>query len=135
MSGLDDKQWAAVESRLSVIDDMSTEVKSIKTEVKDTNLSVNRLQVEVASINTSLFGVNKQNGLNSQIKKNTEAIEELKRNMPKKPTESTSKKIRGWIPVIICVIMSIASLYAWVESSITKNIQQQNALIQANPTP
>lgn len=129
MSKLDEKQWIAVERQFKVIDETLEQVNNIKD-------SINDLQVDVAEINMALFGKNKDNGLNSQIKKNMAAIDSLKDNMPKKPKESTSNKIRSWIPIVICVILFFGTLYTWIESSITKNIQQQTTTATpASPTP
>lgn len=134
MAGLDDKQWNDVQTRLIMIDNIANQMKHVMDDLEDTKLCVNKIQVSIAEINVALFGVNRNNGMNMQVKKNINDIEEIKKSIQEKP-QKTSKKIRSWIPVIICVLLFLSGFYRDVVTSIVKNVQQQTTSVQPNPTP
>lgn len=129
MAGLTDEQWTEVVQRLAIIDTIPGEIKEVNEKIEDTKLSVNRIQVEITKIDTSLFGVGQNNGIRSEVRKNTAAIERLENRIPKK------KDLKGIISIVVSILLFIYITYDRVENSIIRNINQQSTAIQANPTP
>ena len=127
MAGLSEEQWDAVSE---FINTMRATTAEMNGEIKDLTKSVNRLQVEVAEINTSLFGVNKNNGLNSVIKANSTAIKEL--------IDRPGKKFQTWVPIFFCILFGLATVggwaYNWVKD-VVKSSQPVSAPATPGPTP
>jgi hypothetical protein len=87
MSGVEDWQWLEVKKGLDKIDDLG--------------IAINQVHVEIAELNTELFGKNKDNGMKGDIKENKERIEKLE----KKPEEKRKRNI----PLIISIIALLTS--------------------------
>lgn len=120
MSGLTDEQWNEVEKRLVSIDGIAGVAANINSELKDMITAIDKIQIEVAVINTELFGKSGNNGIKGSIK-------ELK--------GKTSSTMSKWIPIIICVLMFAATTYGWIKEGIISNIKQTQVVAPAQPTP
>ena len=148
MAGLDEKQWQEVQTHFALIDQMNTNVNVMNETLIDFGKSLNQLKVDVTGLTVSLFGLNKKNGLNKDIKNNELAIKHMKDYFDNKFIETQNyvntrieklktkpgNIIKSWIPIIICIILFMGTVYNWVTQSIKKDIQQQQVMT-AQPTP
>jgi hypothetical protein len=109
-----DKQWAELQKSLVQINVIAETSKATRDEIKDISNALNKVQVEFAELNVELFGKNKDNGMRGDIRKNTDEIEKLKCR--------TGNAVKTWVPVIICIITFIATVYMGISTSIQKDI-------------
>jgi len=94
---------------------LTSDVTEIKENMKQLLKTVNEMAVDLAVFKTDYCGESGENGVKSQVKKNSLKIDELKKG--------PGKFVKSYLPVIITLILFVFLVYDKIDEGIKKSIK------------